>query len=138
MVIIEPGTPEGFERVRMARTLALKRGLSLHGPCPHHNVCPMVGKDWCHFAARLSRSSLHRFIKKGALGHEDEKYSYLIASKQPYAPSGARVLRHPIRKKGHVLAMLCTAEGLEQRVFKGKEKKEIHWGSLLRILAFLF
>lgn len=133
LVLIEPGTPEGFERIRMARTLALKRGLFLHGPCPHHNVCPMVGKDWCHFAARLSRSSLHRFIKKGALGHEDEKYSYLIASKQPHTPSGARVIRHPIRKKGHVLTTVCTAEGLEQRVFKGKEKKEIHWGNLIPI-----
>lgn len=84
----------------------------------------MKGKDWCHFAARLSRSSLHRFLKRGALGHEDEKYSYLVASKAPHTSSGARVLRHPLKKKGRTLATLCSAEGLEQRVFKGKEKKK--------------
>lgn len=131
LVIVEPGTPEGFERIRAARTLVLKAGLSLHAPCPHHHQCPMQGKDWCHFAARLSRSSLHRFLKRGALGHEDEKYAYLVASKAPHTPSGVRVLRHPLRKKGHTLATLCTAEGLEQRVFKGKEKKEVQWGTLI-------
>lgn len=133
LVIVEPGTPEGFERIRKARTLGLEAGLSLHAPCPHHNACPMVGKDWCHFAARLSRSSLHRFLKKGSMGHEDEKYSYLIASKMPHKPSGARVLRHPIKRKGHTLATLCTAEGIKQGVFKGKEKKEVRWGSLLHL-----
>lgn len=131
IVIVEPGTPDGFERVRAARTLVLDAGLSLHAPCPHHDVCPMQGKDWCHFAARLSRSSLHRFLKKGELGHEDEKYAYLVASKAPHFPSGARVLRHPLVKKGHTLATLCTPEGLEQRVFKGKDKKNVRWGSLI-------
>ncbi|MCP5505550.1 MAG: hypothetical protein H7A38_01530 [Chlamydiales bacterium] len=131
LVVIEPGTPEGFERVRFARSIALEAGLSLHAPCPHHNECPMKGSDWCHFSARLSRSSLHRFLKKGSLGHEDEKYSYLIASKTPHIPSGSRVLRHPLKKKGHTVAMLCTEEGVKQSVFKGKEKKEIHWGSLI-------
>lgn len=131
LVVVEPGTPEGFERIRTTRRLALDEGLSLHAPCPHHNICPMKGKDWCHFSARLSRSSLHRFLKRGALGHEDEKYSYLVASKTPHTPSGARVLRHPIKKKGHTIATLCTGEGLKQGVFKGKEKKEITWGKNL-------
>lgn len=131
LVVVEPGTPEGFETIRAARTLALAAGLSLHAPCPHHNVCPMQGKDWCHFATRLSRSSLHRFLKKGTLGHEDEKYAYLVASKAPHTHSGARVLRHPLKKKGYILTTLCTNEGLEQKVFKGKEKKDVQWGSLI-------
>ncbi|MCB1115929.1 MAG: rRNA methyltransferase [Chlamydiia bacterium] len=131
LVVVEPGTPEGFERIRSIRSQVLDRGFSLHAPCPHHNQCPMVGNDWCHFSARLPRTSLHRFLKQGSLGYEDEKYCYLIASMAPHIHSGARVLRHPIKRKGHVLATLCTKNGLEKRVIKGKEKKEVNWGALI-------
>lgn len=128
IVVVEPGTPEGFERIRQIRTQLLNLGMSLHAPCPHQNECPMTGSDWCHFSARLSRSSLHRALKKGALGHEDEKYSYLIASKASYKPSGVRVLRHPIKKKGHTIATLCTSHGLQKKTFTGKERKKLSWG----------
>lgn len=131
LVIIEPGTPDGFTRIRDIRSQLLNLGMSLHAPCPHHNNCPMTGNDWCHFATRLPRTSLHRTLKKGALGHEDEKYSYLIASKQPHKPSGARILRHPIKRKGHTVATLCTAEGLQQKTFTGKERKDLFWGKLI-------
>ena len=133
IAVVEPGTPDGFERIRRVRTQLLNLGMSLHAPCPHHNACPMTGSDWCHFSARLSRSSLHRTLKKGALGHEDEKYSYLIASKEPHTPSGARILRHPLKRKGHTVATLCTAEGLQQKTFTGKERKKLAWGDLLDI-----
>ncbi|QVL57735.1 MAG: hypothetical protein KFB93_01280 [Simkaniaceae bacterium] len=128
LVIIEPGTPEGFERIRQIRAQLLSLGMSLHAPCPHHNECPMSGSDWCHFSARLSRTSLHRTLKKGSLGHEDEKYSYLIASKAQHTPRGARILRHPIKKKGHTIATLCTSEGVVQKTFTGKERKKLKWG----------
>ena len=128
LVIIEPGTPEGFERIRQIRTQLLELRMSLHAPCPHHNTCPMTGSDWCHFSTRLSRTSLHRTLKKGTLGHEDEKYSYLIASKEPHIPKGARILRHPIKRKGHTIVTLCTAEGLQQKTFTGKERKKLSWG----------
>ena len=131
LVIIEPGTPEGFERIRQIRTQLINLGMSLHAPCPHHNVCPVSGSDWCHFSVRLSRSSLHRTLKKGSLGHEDEKYSYLIASKKSHTPFGARVLRHPIKRKGHTVATLCTSQGLQQKTFTGKNREEIIWGKLL-------
>ena len=132
LVIIEPGTPDGFERIRTTRAQLLALGMSLHAPCPHHNVCPMTGLDWCHFSARLPRTSLHRFLKKGTLGHEDEKYSYLIASKEPHTPRGARILRHPIKRKGHTIATLCTEEGLKEKTFTGKERKKLKWGDHIK------
>lgn len=131
IVIVEPGTPEGFERIRKIRTQLLQLGMSLHAPCPHHNTCPMVSPDWCHFSARLPRTSLHRSLKKGTLGHEDEKYSYLIASKKPHKPKGSRVLRHPVVRKGHSIVNLCTSCGLQQKTFTGKERKKLSWGSLV-------
>ena len=79
LVIVEPGTPDGFARIRKIRSQLLSLGMSLHAPCPHHDACPMSNAEWCHFSVRLSRTALHRTLKKGSLGHEDEKYSYLIA-----------------------------------------------------------
>jgi len=131
LVIVEPGTPEGFERIRKIRTQLLSLGMFLHAPCPHHNTCPMSGSDWCHFSARLSRTALHRILKKGSLGHEDEKYSYIIASKNRHTPSGSRILRTPLKRKGHTVATLCTEEGLIQKTFTGKERKKLHWGDLI-------
>ncbi len=131
LVVVEPGTPEGFERVRKIRIQLLSLGMSLHAPCPHHNSCPMFNGDWCHFSARLSRTTLHRTLKRGSLGHEDEKYSYIIASKKTFAPSGARILRTPLKRKGHTVATLCTEEGLVQKTFTGKERKKLHWGDLV-------
>ena len=132
LVIIEPGTPEGFERIRKIRSHLLGLGMSLHAPCPHQEKCPMEGNDWCHFSARLSRTPLHRTLKKGVLGHEDEKYSYLIASKKGHQPTGGRILRHPIKRKGHTVATLCTKEGLIEKTFTGKERKKLKWGDLLK------
>lgn len=131
IVIVEPGTPDGFDRIKRIRTQLLSLGMSLHAPCPHHNTCPMKSPDWCHFSTRLPRTSLHRTLKKGTLGHEDEKYSYLIASKSSHNPHGSRVLRHPAVRKGHSIVGLCTPLGLEQRILTGKERKKLSWGSLL-------
>ncbi|QKV95290.1 methyltransferase domain-containing protein [Streptomyces sp. NA02950] len=111
VVLIEPGTPDGFARVREARDRLTAAGLHLVAPCPHSAACPIEpGADWCHFAARVSRSSLHRQIKGGSLPYEDEKFSYVAAARfaAPAAPS--RVTRHPQIRKGQVLLDLCTPD----------------------------
>jgi ribosomal protein RSM22 (predicted rRNA methylase) len=82
VIIIEPGTTTGFELIRLLRNDLIQMSASLVAPCPHSAACPMTAGDWCHFAARFERSSLHRRIKSAALGHEDEKYAYVVAAKQ--------------------------------------------------------
>lgn len=124
-VIIEPGTPAGFKRILKARQILLNLGAHLIAPCPHTKACPMQGKDWCHFAARLSRTSEHRLAKEGTLGFEDEKFSYLIFSRNPL-PFEARVVRPPIRRSGHVLLALCTAEGQIKNKVYSRSKGEIY------------
>ncbi|MCH6160022.1 small ribosomal subunit Rsm22 family protein [Streptomyces marispadix] len=111
VVITEPGTPDGHARVLDARDRLLDAGLRVLAPCPHSAPCPMVpGEDWCHFAARVNRSSLHRRLKGGSLPYEDEKFAYVAAVRPGVAgvPAGGRIVRRPQKRKGQVLLELCT------------------------------
>lgn len=116
LVIIEPGTPKGFERIRSIRDQLIDLGGYMVAPCPHREACPMEGGNWCHFAERVERTSLHRRLKEGTLGHEDEKYSYVVFSKTPIDLPTARILRHPEKRSGHVHLTLCTLDGLKQEI----------------------
>ncbi len=111
VVIVEPGTPDGYARIIEARTRLIEAGMTVAAPCPHSADCPIEpGTDWCHFAARVSRSSLHRQVKGGSLAYEDEKFSYVAATRFPVTPATARVTRKPQIRKGLVLLDLCTAK----------------------------
>ncbi|MBH1933428.1 rRNA methyltransferase [Streptomyces sp. AV19] len=116
-LIVEPGTPEGYLRIIEARERLIEAGFTVVAPCPHNAACPIVpGTDWCHFSARVSRSSLHRQVKGGSLAYEDEKFSYVAAVRQdvpgdvPGDGAPARVVRRPQIRKGQVLLDLCTPE----------------------------
>lgn len=135
LILIEPGTPLGFSRIRRMRELLIAAGGSLVAPCPHQESCPMQEGDWCHFAARLSRTSLHRKLKGGRLGYEDEKFSYLMVSKTNYPPNAlGRILRHPRKQSGFVELQLCTREGVQRKVFSKKDSdhyrlaRKLEWG----------
>lgn len=111
VVVVEPGTPDGYARVIAARDRLIDAGFHIAAPCPHSATCPIVpGQDWCHFSARVSRSSLHRQVKGGSLPYEDEKFSYVAAARFPTTPAPARVVRRPQIRKGQVLLDLCDTE----------------------------
>ncbi|MFJ1867021.1 small ribosomal subunit Rsm22 family protein [Streptomyces sp. NPDC088097] len=111
VVLIEPGTPEGYLRVREAREQLIAAGMRIAAPCPHDGTCPIeVGQDWCHFSARVSRSSLHRQVKGGSLAYEDEKFAYVAATRFPVTPVPSRITRRPQIRKGLVLLDLCGPE----------------------------
>ena len=93
--------------------------------------------DWCHFSQRVERTSQHRQLKGGALGYEDEKFSYLVAAKSASPSTGARIVRHPGKHSGHVQLALCTAEGkIENRTITRSSKeaykraRKAEWGDL--------
>lgn len=115
LALIEPGTPAGFALVRRAREWLIGQGATIAAPCPHGGACPMSGDNWCHFAARVERTSLHRRLKGAELGYEDEKFSYVLATRVPQPVAPARIIRHPQHKAGYVQLELCTGEGLERR-----------------------
>ena len=133
---IEPGTPDGYKTILEVRDFFISKGGNILAPCPHVNQCPLNGGNWCHFATRLPRTKLHRYLKGGERGFEDEKYSYLIISRQKKKEKKARILRHPYKGSGFVKFNLCTPEGenIEKTVSKKdkdlyKAAKEAKWGS---------
>jgi ribosomal protein RSM22 (predicted rRNA methylase) len=134
LVVVEPGTSAGYRRMLDARGLLLARGGFVTAPCPHDAPCPMAGGDWCHFAVRLPRSRVHRVLKHGALGYEDEKFSYVAVSRAPTRRTAARVLRHPTVGPGRVSLELCTPAGITTtRVTKGareafRQARKVAWG----------
>jgi ribosomal protein RSM22 (predicted rRNA methylase) len=138
LVLIEPGTRRGFAAINAARSSLISNAAAILAPCPHHFTCPMAAAgDWCHFSQRVERTSQHRQLKGGALGYEDEKFSYLIASKNNSPSTGARIVRHPGKHSGHVKLVLCTAEGkIENRTITRSSKeaykraRKAEWGDL--------
>ncbi|MFJ2782917.1 small ribosomal subunit Rsm22 family protein [Streptomyces sp. NPDC093249] len=137
VVVVEPGTPDGYERIIAARTLLVDAGFTVAAPCPHSGACPIEpGTDWCHFAARVSRSSLHRQVKGGSLPYEDEKYAYVAATRFPVTPAVSRVTRRPQIRKGLVLLELCGPDGLARETVTKrhgplyKQARDTEWGDV--------
>ncbi len=136
LVIIEPGTPAGYSRIRQARDLLLAEGgARTIAPCPHDGPCPMADRDWCHFAQRIARSRLHRQVKAGELSYEDEKFSFVSMSRSSGAVIQGRVVRHPQVRPGHIRLELCTPDGLTSAVVTRKNRelyrktRDLRWGS---------
>jgi ribosomal protein RSM22 (predicted rRNA methylase) len=131
LVVIEPGTPRGFGVIHTARsaliaaTAASASGSQILAPCPHQDACPMAAAgDWCHFAQRVPRTSLHRRLKSGALAYEDEKFSYIVASRERSQTVLSRIVRHPQKRTGHVQLTLCTRRGIERRTVSRSQGKD--------------
>ena len=141
LVIIEPGTPRGYATIMKAREFLLLKGAKIIAPCPHQAKCPIKENEWCHFAARLSRSRLHRKIKGADLGFEDEKFSYLIVSRTSEENTKfARVIRSPCKRSGHIHFTFCTPQGeIEETIISKRTKerfllaKKAEWGDILPI-----
>ncbi len=138
LVVVEPGTRAGFATVEKIRSAMISAGATIAAPCPHELACPMAAAgDWCHFSQRVERSSAHRRIKGGELGHEDEKFSFVAFTKVGVNRPDGRVVRHPIYRPKLVQMTLCTSEGLKDvTVTKSQGEryrmaKKAEWGSAL-------
>ncbi|OFE18645.1 ribosomal small subunit Rsm22 [Humibacillus sp. DSM 29435] len=141
VVVVEPGTPDGYQRILTVRQQLLEAGWRLAGPCPHEADCPLRQGDWCHFATRLERSADHRRIKGGELSYEDEKFSW-VAATSPSSPAlparSARILRHPLKRKGMVEFQVCRPDGTAGREVVSKRAglryraaRDADWGDEL-------
>jgi ribosomal protein RSM22 (predicted rRNA methylase) len=113
LLVVEPGTPAGYARIIALRAQLIAGGAHVAAPCPHDLRCPLLAPDWCHFAQRLPRLRAHIQIKGAELPFEDEKFSYVVLTREPVAPRFSRVLAPPDVGKVGVSAKLCTAGGVE-------------------------
>ncbi len=137
ILVVEPGTPRGFANILSIRNKLLELGAHVAAPCPHHLACPTA--SWCHFPARVERTKIHKLLKEGSLGYEDEKYSYVALSSFPCPALEGRIVDKPLKLSGHVKLSVCTSRGtLEQKVVTKKQKelyrqaRDVEWGSELK------
>jgi ribosomal protein RSM22 (predicted rRNA methylase) len=113
LVVVEPGTPAGYARIIELRAQLIASGAHVAAPCPHDLPCPLLPPDWCHFAQRLPRLRAHIQIKGAELPFEDEKFSYVVLTRDPVAQRFSRVLAPPVVGKVEVAAKLCRAGGVD-------------------------
>lgn len=138
LLVVEPGTPAGWQRILDARTRLIAVGAFVAAPCPHHAPCPLAAPDWCHFSRRVARSRLHRLAKDADVPWEDEKFIYLAASRKPRAAHVARVLAPPKTGSGKVALKLCQSDGaVSERLFTKRDgeifkaARRLDWGDTL-------
>jgi ribosomal protein RSM22 (predicted rRNA methylase) len=139
LILVEPGTPAGWQRILAVRARLLELGASIVAPCPHAAACPLLAPDWCHFSRRVARARIHQLVKGAELAWEDEKYIYLAVSRAPRAaPADARVLVPPRHATGRVALKLCTPGGTaEERLITKREgeifkrARRVEWGDTL-------
>jgi ribosomal protein RSM22 (predicted rRNA methylase) len=136
LALIDPGTPQGFARIRAARAALIEAGAHVAAPCTHDGACPMAGGDWCHFSQRLPRSRDHMLLKDASVPFEDERYSYVVVTRAKVA-SGARILAPPRETKPGLTFKLCDETGLRAQFVAARDKDEYRrvrkrgWGDLL-------
>ena len=111
LLIVEPGTPAGWQRILAARDRLMAAGARIAAPCPHALACPLAPPDWCHFAARVARSKMHRRVKDADVPWEDEKFIYLAASRLPVTVPASRIIAPPQARPGRVRLKLCEGNG---------------------------
>jgi ribosomal protein RSM22 (predicted rRNA methylase) len=136
LVLVEPGTPDGFARIRQARAALIEIGAHVAAPCTHDNICPMTGNDWCHFSQRLPRSRDHMQAKGAHVPFEDERYSYVAVTRQSVPHAMARILAPPLEAKPGLTFKLCGEAGLRNAFVATRDKENYRrmrkrgWGDL--------
>jgi ribosomal protein RSM22 (predicted rRNA methylase) len=137
LMIIAPGTPQGYQRILQMRGELIAAGARVVAPCPHERPCPLRPPDWCHFAQRLPRSRDHLRIKGAEVPFEDEKFSYVVVSRGKPQSLAARVLAPPRITKSAITTKLCTDGGvvtdiaMRRDLDAYRQRKSWRWGDSL-------
>jgi ribosomal protein RSM22 (predicted rRNA methylase) len=74
-------------------------------------------------------------LKEGSLGYEDEKFSYLIASRKEGEKFAGRIIRRPEKGSGFVKLTVCTGEIEKITVTRSqkviyKKARDAEWGDI--------
>lgn len=136
LLLVEPGTPAGWQRLMRVRNRLIKQGAYVIAPCPHQRDCPVLPPDWCHFSVRVERSRIHRLTKQAVVPFEDEKYCYLACSREKKNVQYCRILSRPQRSGGKIAFSVCLPNGEKANEIITKKNKDcyrqlrrLEWGS---------
>lgn len=126
LLIVEPGTPEGFENIRKIRNYAYDKGYSIIAPCTGFcGRCDIQADDWCASSVRVQRTKIHKYLKDAEIGYEDEKFSYVaIAKERIDYHKVKRILRHPKIENGRILVKTCCLGEIKEEIITKKNKEE--------------
>lgn len=136
LMILEPGTPQGAGIIQAVRDWArTSNDAFIVAPCPQSGECPLAGIEtrWCHFSVRTSRSKLHKVLKGGDAGFEDEKFSYIVLSRVQTQPQTYRIIGHPSGTKLREV-QVCVSSGVAETLQVSKShplhklSKKLEWG----------
>jgi ribosomal protein RSM22 (predicted rRNA methylase) len=136
IVLVEPGSRAGFERILEARSVLIRAGARIAAPCPGDEPCPVAaGPAWCHFLARLDRSPIQKRAKAATRSWEDEPYAYVVAARPPLIadPRPRAVLGRPRHRPGLVEVRVCVDGRIETVV---RSRRDGHAYRIARDLAW--
>ena len=125
ILIIEPGTPEGFKNIKEVQKIAIENGLHIIAPCTFQGVCPLPDEDWCHSIVRMERTKAHKALKNADLPYEDEKFCYIALYKGKIQNKESRILRHPKIESGLIRLKVCNKDSSINEVTITKRDKEL-------------
>lgn len=131
LIIVDPGTPECYESLMNIKSV-ITSDYNIVAPCIYKNGCPLEN-DWCHFVTRLSRSSLHRYLKDADAPYEVEKFTYLAISNEITKNEYSRLIRHPINNANSISLKLCSDSGIIVKEIYKKDKSDYKKAKKIKI-----
>ena len=126
LLIVEPGTPESYNRLMKIRNYYIEKNAEIVAPCPHTKECKIQNDDWCCFSCRIARTKIHKLLKEGESPYEDEKFCYLALYKDKIQNKESRILRHPKIQSGLIRLKLCNKDSSINEVIITKRDKELY------------
>ena len=129
LLIVEPGTPEGFKNIRKIRDYAFEKGYEIIAPCTGFNGrCDIPKDDWCASSVRVQRTKIHKYLKDAEVGFEDEKFSYVAINVEKdeldLKNNIKRILRHPKIQNGRIEVKTCLQGEIKEEIITKKNKEE--------------
>ena len=133
VLIVDTGTPRTYENFMKLKKMVFDMGYCVIAPCLSQK-CGLKN-DYCQFYARVERSSLLKMSKSAELSYEDEKYFYLLISKDNtnFDENQKRVIRRPQIKTNFVELKLCLNSGVIEEKFTKKDKESYQKAKKIKI-----
>lgn len=125
LLIVEPGTPESYNRLMKIRKYFIDKNAEIVAPCPHTKECKIQNDDWCSFSCRVARTKIHKLLKDGDVPYEDEKFCYIALYKGKIQNKESRILRHPKIESGLIRLKVCNKDTSINEVTITKRDKEL-------------